>query len=210
MQLSPDRLSVLFHREYSRGTAAVRGTLALTTTTIRYWEIHASHRVFGTALMFGVGQRHARLHVDHHFCQLVGGVDASAWGLCHKGSIWHDGLAARNYCAPFDEHTPTVVGMLFDGPAGTLAYYRDGIPLGVAFYGLRDYCPLYPMVSSTAARSELRIGMRRRAVHVECLAQRTMNGIIGGLRSRADVDRLPLPDHLQSALRQRWTTCRRD
>ena len=29
-----------------------------------YWEINVSQRIFGTSMMFGIGTRRARLHVD--------------------------------------------------------------------------------------------------------------------------------------------------
>ncbi len=42
----------------------------------------------------------------------------------------------RLYTTPFRENVATTVGLYFDGPAGTLTYYKDGCNLGVAFMGL--------------------------------------------------------------------------
>lgn len=39
--------TVHFHPNWSKGTAAVRGTHAINNGR-HYWEIHVSHRVFGT------------------------------------------------------------------------------------------------------------------------------------------------------------------
>ena len=47
--------------------------------------------------------------------------------------------------------------------AGTLSYYKDNVSLGVAFTGLQDMKePLYPIVCSTAAKTEMSLGMLKR------------------------------------------------
>ena len=54
---------------------------------------------------------------------------------------------------PF-QRIATTIGLYFDGVAGTLTYYKDGMCLGVAFTGLQDVTePLYPIVCSTAYRT---------------------------------------------------------
>lgn len=56
-----------------------------------------------------------------------------------------------------------MLGMLFDGRRGTLTYYKDGTCLGVAFRDLhRVREPLYPAVSSTAAKTEMCLANARR------------------------------------------------
>lgn len=85
--------------------------------------------------MFGIGTKHARLHVNS-FINLLG-EDKNGWGLSHKGLLWHNGVALH-YTKKFKENQGTTVGLLFDGIAGTLTYYKDGLCLGVAFRGLNE------------------------------------------------------------------------
>ena len=63
-----------------------------------YWEINVSQRIFGTSMMFGVGTRSARLHVDAFVNML--GEDSRSWGLSHKGFLWHAGKQ-KAYTKPF-------------------------------------------------------------------------------------------------------------
>lgn len=86
-------------------------------------------------MMFGIGTKKARLHVNA-FTNLLG-EDKNGWGLSHKGLLWHGG-AARNYAKRFKENQATRIGILFDGIAGTLTYYKDEVCLGIAFRGLNE------------------------------------------------------------------------
>jgi SPRY domain-containing SOCS box protein 3 len=86
-------------------------------------------------MMFGIGTRKARLHVNS-FTNLLG-EDENGWGLSHKGLIWHGGVA-KQFCNRFKENEATKIGILFDGIAGTLTYYKDDVCLGVAFRGLNE------------------------------------------------------------------------
>ncbi|XP_064485197.1 SPRY domain-containing SOCS box protein 3-like [Ornithodoros turicata] len=147
-----------FHPNWSNGTAAVRCSRPLAHNRRTYWEIRVSQRVFGTSMMFGVATRSARLHANT-FVNLLG-EDQHGWGLSHKGLLWHAGRW-RTFTRPFPENEATVVGMLYDGRRGTLTYYKDGVCLGVAFEGLAGH-DLYPVVSSTAAKTEMTLGAVRR------------------------------------------------
>ena len=61
------------------------------------------------------------------------------------------------------ENVATTVGILFDGVKGTLAYYKDGACLGIAFTGLcKVKEALYPIVCSTAAKSGMALGVMKR------------------------------------------------
>lgn len=90
------------------------------------------------------------------------GEDEHGWGLSHKGLLWHAGKWSP-YTKPFRENEPTTVGILFDGIAGTLSFFKDGCYLGVAFHGLEKVNePLYPIVCSTAAKTEMTLSVMRR------------------------------------------------
>ncbi len=78
-----------FHPNWSNGTAGVRGTRTLHRSRRYYWEVCVSQRIFGTSMMFGVGTRDCRLHVDAFVNML--GEDERSWGLSHKGFLWHAG-----------------------------------------------------------------------------------------------------------------------
>nr|CAD7194717.1 unnamed protein product [Timema douglasi] len=184
-----------FHPNWSSGTAGVRGTRVLNNGRY-YWEVCVSQRVFGTSMMFGVGTRRARLHVDA-FMNLLG-EDEQGWGLSHKGLLWHGGRWTH-YTKPFRENVATTVGVLFDGIAGTITYYKDGINLGVAFKGLHEVRePLYPIVCSTAAKTEMTLAvMKRDFVNLQ---DRCRAVILKRVRSPNQLDRLRLPARIKAYL----------
>ncbi|XP_014248161.1 SPRY domain-containing SOCS box protein 3 [Cimex lectularius] len=154
-----------FHPNWSSGTAAVRGTRVLNNGRY-YWEIRIPQRVFGTSMMFGVATESARVHVNA-FVNLIG-EDENSWGLSHKGLVFHSGKWAY-FTKPFKENEPTTVGILFDGIAGTITFYKDGKCLGVAFKNLHKVTKnLYPIISSTAAKTEMvLVTMKRDFVNLQ-------------------------------------------
>ncbi|XP_060518302.1 SPRY domain-containing SOCS box protein 3 [Cylas formicarius] len=182
----------LFHPNWSSGTAAVRGTRVLNNGRY-YWELHLTRRIFGTSMMFGIGTKKARLHEDS-FVNLLG-IDENSWGLSHKGLIWHSGRWTY-YTKPFRENVATKIGILFDGIAGTLTYYKDGKCLGVAFRGLNDVKePLYPIISSTAAKTEIVLDrMKRDFVNLQ---DRCRAVIVKRIRCKDDLSELQLPIKIQ-------------
>lgn len=185
-----------FHPNWSNGTAGVQATRPLTHSW-HYWEIHISNRVFGTSMMFGVGTKASRLHEDA-FVNLVG-VDDQSWGLSHKGLLWHNGKF-RMFTKPFVEDQSTTVGILVDMEAGTLSYFKDGKYLGLAFTNLhktdRD---LYPFVSSTAAKTEMTLGTRKRSF--QNLQDRCRFAVLRALQSEEDIDVLPTANKLREFIR---------
>lgn len=184
-----------FHPNWSSGTAGVRGTRILNNGRY-YWELVLSRRIFGTSMMFGVGTKNARLHEDS-FVNLLG-IDEHSWGLSHKGLIWHNGRWTH-YTKPFRENVSTRVGVLFDGIAGTLTYYKDGRCLGIAFKGLNGMKePLYPIICSTAAKTEMILeNMRRDFVNLQ---DRCRAVIIKRITRKQDIRTLYLPSRIQSYL----------
>lgn len=190
------RQTAYFHPNWSNGTAGARGTRCLNYGT-HYWEVKVSQRIFGTSMMFGVGTKKARLHVDAFINML--GEDNQSWGLSHKGVLWHNGKS-RQYTRPFRENEATTIGMLFDWNKGTLTYFKDGENLGVAFTGL-NYLQenLYPIVSSTAAKTEMTLGRRRRSFH--SLQDRCRAAIIAKLKGENEIDTLPLPNRMRTFLK---------
>lgn len=184
-----------FHPNWSSGTAGVRGKRVLNNGRY-FWELNISQRIFGTSMMFGIGTRKARLHADA-FTNLLG-EDEHGWGLSHKGLLWHGGRW-YHYTKPFRENEATTIGILFDGIAGTLTYYKDGKNLGVAFKGLNEVRePLYPIICSTAAKTEMTLAsMRRDFVNLQdrCRAE-----IVKRIKSKTDLDDLHVPPRIKSYL----------
>jgi SPRY domain-containing SOCS box protein 3 len=154
-----------------------------------YWEITVSKRIFGTSMMFGIGTAKARLHVDAFVNML--GEDEQSWGLSHKGLVWHKGQH-RQYVKCFRENVSTTIGMYFDGILGTLTYYKDGVNLGVAFTGLNEVKePVYPIICSTAAKTEMSLGVLKR--DFLNLQDRCRATILKQLTAEEQIDQLCLP-----------------
>jgi len=172
--LSNDAKSVCFH-PYCMGcfeTNAIRGNKPLKLNALTYWEISLAEGVCaGTSVMVGVGRSRAKLN-SNGYINLIGG-DAHGWGLSNKGHLWHDNQS-RVYCNPLsdDNNKGSIrIGCLFDGYNGRLAFFKNGVCLGVAFENLLDtsnsQCDsddegnllLYPMVSSTVSKSVMRLEM---------------------------------------------------
>jgi len=177
-----------FHPNWSNGSAGVRGTRILNGGRY-YWEITVSKRIFGTSMMFGIGTKKARLHVDAFVNML--GEDENSWGLSHKGLVWHNGQH-RQYVKCFRENVSTTIGIYFDGVLGTLTYYKDGVGLGVAFTNLNEVKePLYPIICSTAAKTEMSLGVLKRD-YIN-LQDRCRAAILKQLTAEEQIDQLCLP-----------------
>lgn len=202
--------SACFHPNWSKGTAAIRGTRILNHGRY-YWEIHVSERVFGTryfvwsfngkyekinysflhcdSMMFGVGTKEARLHANKFINML--GEDSNGWGLSHKGLLWHGGTGLH-FTKRFTENQATRIGLLFDGISGTLTYYKDGRCLGIAFRGLNEIQePLYPIVTSTAAKTEMTLAEARR--DFVNLQDRCRAEILKRVKTTEQINQLELP-----------------
>lgn len=177
-----------FHPNWSNSTAGVRGERIL-NNGIYYWEIRISQRLFGTSMMFGIGTSRARVHVDA-FLNLLG-EDQHSMGLSHKGQAWYSGIC-KQYTKPFRENEATTIGLLFNGLKGTLTYYKDGECLGVAFEDLHKIQDnLYPMVSSTAAKTEMTLLNCRRCF--TSLQDRCRHVILHNIDSTTSIQTLPIP-----------------
>lgn len=151
--LSNNNLDVLFHPTYSSGTAAVRGNLPLQHNVHHYWEIKILTHLYGTDVMIGVGtSRMVMSEWQLRFSSMLG-CNRESWGFSYTGFIQHNCLT-RSYGSCFT--MGSLIGVHLDMWTGTLRYYLNRRPLGVAFTNVKK-CDLYPMVCSTAAHSAMRI-----------------------------------------------------
>ena len=158
-----------------------------------FWEIQVTDRLFGTSMMFGIATRNCNVHADS-FVNLIGS-DSNGWGLSHKGILWHDSLWSK-YTKPFKENTATRIGMLYDGHRGTLTYFKDGVNLGIAFKDLNKISEkLYPMVCSTAAKTQMTLTKTCRDFYN--LQDMCRHAILKKLPKPSDVHKLDLPRFLK-------------
>ena len=81
--------------------------------------------------MIGYGTEDVQLHYENFDYVNLIGKDANSWGLCHKGSIWHNGVY-KQFCDPFFEKD-TTIGVLLNVYNRTLHYFINGKYLGIAF-----------------------------------------------------------------------------
>ena len=105
--------------------------------------------------------------------------------------MWHNGQK-RDFVKPFRENIATTIGLFFNGVAGTLTYYKDGQCLGTAFTSLNEVTdPLYPIVCSTAAKTEMSLGQLKR--DFQSLQDRCRATILKHLTDEEQIDKLNLP-----------------
>ncbi|XP_011870583.1 PREDICTED: SPRY domain-containing SOCS box protein 3-like isoform X1 [Vollenhovia emeryi] len=153
LKLSDDNLNVTFHPVYSTGTAVVKGNKPLEKGRHHFWEILMITHLYGTDIMVGVGTANAELHnAVEDYCALLG-RDQESWGFSYKGYLQHDGKTCK-YGTSFGENNS--VGVHLDTWTGTLQFFIDRKPLGVAFTRLNNVV-LYPLVSSTMAQCEMKL-----------------------------------------------------
>uniref|UniRef100_A0AC35EU77 B30.2/SPRY domain-containing protein n=1 Tax=Panagrolaimus sp. PS1159 TaxID=55785 RepID=A0AC35EU77_9BILA len=143
---------VIFHPTFSFGTAAVRGAKRLTKYTRAYWEILVPHS-YGTSMMFGIGTIKTKMRYPISFEDILGGNNDTSMGLNHRGMIFRNQCSSR-FIPALSEHDLGIIGLYWNGFEGTLSYFLNGKPLGTAFYNIDTSETYYPMISSTAQKSQ--------------------------------------------------------
>ncbi|KYN01078.1 SPRY domain-containing SOCS box protein 3 [Cyphomyrmex costatus] len=153
IKLSDNNLNVIFHPVYSTGTAVVKGNKSLEKGRHHYWEVLMVTHIYGTDVMVGVGTANAELHnASEHFCALLG-RDQESWGFSYKGYLQHDGKTCK-YGTRFGQKDS--IGIHLDAWTGTLQFFINRKPLGVAFTKLNNVI-LYPLISSTMAQCVMKL-----------------------------------------------------
>eukprot|EP00794_Sanderia_malayensis_P009089 gene9089-10058_t len=186
-----------FHPDYSCGTAAVRGTCPLTDGWEYYWEIKMASAVYGTDMMIGVGTKDVDLEkYKSQFCSMLG-RDVNSWGLSYFGTFQNGGKI-RDFTDKFERGT--VIGVHLDMWRGTLCFFKNGRPLGIAARGLQGKV-LYPIIASTAARTRMKLEYSRSAVfslQYQCVKEISKQIC----NSPTDIDQLPLSKNLKTYLKE--------
>ncbi|XP_076842971.1 SPRY domain-containing SOCS box protein 3 isoform X2 [Brachyhypopomus gauderio] len=153
VRLSCSSRTVTFHPDFSRGTAAVRGTTELRAGIQHFWEIKMTSPVYGTDMMVGIGTAEVNLNqFSHSFSSLLGS-DTHSWGLSYTGLLHHEGVKV-----PFSScyGQGSIIGLHLDTWHGTLTLYKNRLRIGVAATGLQNQT-FYPMACSTAAQSSMKV-----------------------------------------------------
>nr|XP_027218331.1 SPRY domain-containing SOCS box protein 3-like [Penaeus vannamei] len=198
--LGPDQRQISFNPEYSSGTAAVRGCEALPIGHHHYWELKMTSAVYGTDIMVGVCTAKFDLkHAVHRFCSLLG-RDHESWGYSYTGGVQHGGK--------FKPYGPrwgkgSIVGLHLDSWRGTLEFYLNRKPLGVAFVGLQNK-EVYPIVTSTSAHSGMKlVSSCTFPVSLQCLASEVVCKQLCE-KMKVRVEDLPLPPGLRTFIKNNY------
>ncbi|XP_017780406.1 PREDICTED: SPRY domain-containing SOCS box protein 3 [Nicrophorus vespilloides] len=148
-----NKCEVLFHPVYSSGTAIIRGDQVFEKNFHYYFEVKILTTLYGTDVMVGVVTPDVNFKkYQLKFCSMLGHDDKS-WGYSYSGHLHYYGLT-RKYSKQFG--LGSLVGMYVDMCRGTIEYYLNRKPLGIAFNGLKEH-KLIPTVCSTAAQSAVRL-----------------------------------------------------
>jgi len=150
-QLSASGSKVLFHPTYSSGTAFVLGSIPLSPPHNHFWEVTVDSPVYGTDVMVGVATNLAPLATGQRsYCSLLG-REAESWGWSYQGYTQHGGRQQK-YGTKWGQGDR--LGVHLDLWRGSLEFYLNRKPLGVAFTNLRGKT-VFPVICSTAAKSSL-------------------------------------------------------
>lgn len=150
-QLSALGSKVLFHPTYSSGTAFVLGSIPLSPPHNHFWEVTVDSPVYGTDVMVGVATNLAPLATGQRsYCSLLG-REAESWGWSYQGYTQHGGRQQK-YGTKWGQGDR--LGVHVDLWRGSLEFYLNRKPLGVAFTNLRGKT-VFPVICSTAAKSSL-------------------------------------------------------
>lgn len=188
-----DETTVIFHPIYSQGTSVVsipgessvsrlfiltflqvRGNTPLAPGRHHFWEIKMTSTVCGTDLMVGVGTAQVDLMANKYRFVSALGLDSRSWGYSYRGVAQHDNVS-RLFGQKFG--AGSIVSCHLDLFRGTLEFYLNRLPLGIAFRNLAvdGSCEYYPMVSSTAAKSSVKL--LNSSSFPECLQYQSMVAI---------------------------------
>nr|XP_012222498.1 PREDICTED: SPRY domain-containing SOCS box protein 3-like isoform X2 [Linepithema humile] len=153
VKLRDNNSHVTFNPVYSTGTSVVKGEKPLEKERHHFWEILMITQIYGTDVMVGVGTENVRLtNLNGHYYSLLG-RDQESWGFSYQGYIMHDGKICK-YGTIFGQNS--IIGIHLDTWSGTLQFFLNRKPLGIAFTRLNNVM-LYPLVSSTMAQCIMKL-----------------------------------------------------
>ena len=179
---------------------ALRGTKALNSDA-HYWEVQVNMIDDDVPRMFIGVVRGKPLKPDIELELHDDQIDRR-WGLESTGCLRPMTFSSRSgtYAQVFLKQT--VIGVLLDRTQGTLSYYQDGIPLGVAFTipNYLDY-ELFPSISYITLGTEVQLGRQLRSFYIDKnLQDRCRATIMEQISEKTDIDLLNLPTAIKDYL----------
>lgn len=163
---------VYFNPVYSQGTATVRGDRSFARGGHHFFEIKMTSVICGTDVMVGVGTSAVDLHKHKYEYTSALGACAESWGFSYRGAVQHKGIF-KYYGKKFS--SSSIVGVHLDMYRGTLEFYVNRVPLGIAYDNLPLDKPLFPMISATATRISMRL--INSTSFPECLQYQAMKAV---------------------------------
>ena len=119
------------------------------------------------------------------------------------GPEWPSSTYYLSRIAKDDISDGRIIGILFDGLAGTLSFYLNGKLLDATYTGLDEIQrPLYPMICVTnEPPSDVSLTLIQRKRSWQSLQSRCRDVIVDSVKSRECIQALPLPGNLQEYVR---------
>ncbi|XP_017035174.1 SPRY domain-containing SOCS box protein 3 [Drosophila kikkawai] len=151
-----DERDIIFHPRRSNGTAIARGSRPLKAGMVHCWETLVMTPLVGTDVMVGIGTDKVNLgEFISKFTSALGG-NSDSWGYSYSGKIQHGGKMST-YGRKFGQGC--LIGVYLDRARGHLEFYLNRRSLGVAYTNVPTNADvnIYPMVSSTAFRTGIRL-----------------------------------------------------
>lgn len=138
--------------------------------------------------MVGVGTDEVDLQANKYRFVSALGMDANSWGFSYRGIAQHDN-ESRYYGQKFG--AGSIVSCHLDLFRGTLEFYLNRLPLGIAHRNLPvdGSCAYYPMVSSTAAKSSIKL--LNSSSFPECLQYQAIRSISRNPNTLSELQHLP-------------------
>lgn len=152
--------------------------------------------VCGTDLMVGVGTDQVDLLANKYRFVSGLGLDRMSWGYSYRGITQHD-CESRYYGQKFG--AGSIVSCHLDLFRGTLEFYLNRLPLGIAFKNIPvTGVTLYPMVCSTAAKSSIKL--LNSSSFPECLQFQAIRSISRYPNTLRELTQLPIGFRYQDQL----------
>ena len=124
---------------FSEGNAVCRGNSPLSPDCLHFWEIKPDVEVYGNAAVIGIATSNFDVvsATRSYHSGLGKDQDGESWGYNYGGEWIHKSTVTFSQKKVFPRHwgVGSIIGVLLDRWKGTLEYYLNREPLGVAFRG---------------------------------------------------------------------------
>ena len=198
---------IRFHPYGSHGTECARGNVPM-TVGIHRWAIQMGPTVYGTDMTVGVCTDKLDLHEHEYRYGHVVGSNEHGWGMSYHGVCRHN--ECKTPGDVFGRHS--IIELTLDMKARTLTASVDNrSPVFISsdlWHGARCPEPLYPVVASTAARSEMTLLWSR--CELPTLQICCIRCILAAIYSKSDISDLPLPGKLKKEIMTSWAPAKLD